>query len=230
MADPAERLRELLEHATDVGDPDAALRALTTLREELEAFERVQVARALDAGSSYGAVARALGISRQAAHRRYRDLAGVSLDDPRGAASERIVVTSEARAAVQLAREEAARLGATVVGSEHLVIGLLRLETRASDALRGEGISLDGPRTAAQPTLVDVRPPPRERREEAGELSDYARATFERSLHVALARGDRHLGADHLLLAALADAQGGAARTLAELGVDPAAIRGRIAP
>ena len=62
------------------------------------------------------------------------------------------------------------------------------------------------------------------------ELSDYARATFERSLHVALARGDRHLGADHLLLAALADAQGGAARTLAELGVDPAAIRGRIAP
>jgi transposase-like protein len=42
----------------------------------------VQAWRALDAGNSYGAVARALGISRQAAHRRYRELAAATEPPP----------------------------------------------------------------------------------------------------------------------------------------------------
>ena len=75
MTDLPDRLVELLEHAVRASDPEVALHALTALRRELDAFERVQAWRALDAGSSYGSVARALGISRQAAHRRYRDLA-----------------------------------------------------------------------------------------------------------------------------------------------------------
>jgi DNA invertase Pin-like site-specific DNA recombinase len=54
-------------------DPLAALEDLQALRADLDAFEREQVRRALASGASYGAVARALGISRQAAHRRYRD-------------------------------------------------------------------------------------------------------------------------------------------------------------
>ena len=69
------RLVELLEHAVRASDPEVALHALSALRRELDAFERVQAWRALDAGSSYGSVARSLGISRQAAHRRYRTVA-----------------------------------------------------------------------------------------------------------------------------------------------------------
>jgi hypothetical protein len=76
------RLIELLEHAVRASDPEVALHALSALRRELDAFERVQAWRALDAGNSYGSVARALGISRQAAHRRYRELAAATEPPP----------------------------------------------------------------------------------------------------------------------------------------------------
>ena len=52
-----------------------ALETLAELRREIELFNREQVKRGLAAGRSFGEVARALGVSRQAAHRRYRDLA-----------------------------------------------------------------------------------------------------------------------------------------------------------
>ena len=80
--DTSQRLVELLEHAVRASEPEVALHALSALRRELDAFERVQAWRALDAGSSYGAVARALGISRQAAHRRYRELAAATEPPP----------------------------------------------------------------------------------------------------------------------------------------------------
>ncbi|HET6547848.1 MAG TPA: hypothetical protein VFG79_05310, partial [Solirubrobacter sp.] len=97
----------MLEHAVRASDPEVALRALSALRRELEAFERVQAWRALDSGSSYGAVARALGISRQAAHRRYRELAAATEPPPGGEPPMKLRVAPEARAAVQLAGEEA---------------------------------------------------------------------------------------------------------------------------
>ena len=59
--DLSNRLVELLEHAVRASEPEVALHALSALRRELDAFERVQAWRALDAGSSYGSVARALG-------------------------------------------------------------------------------------------------------------------------------------------------------------------------
>ena len=101
--DLSNRLVELLEHAVRASEPEVALHALSALRRELDAFERVQAWRALDAGSSYGSVARALGISRQAAHRRYRELAAAT-EPPAGAEEpSRLRVAPEARAAVQLA-------------------------------------------------------------------------------------------------------------------------------
>lgn len=54
-------------------DPLTALEELQKLRAGLDAYERELVRLTLASGASYGAVARALGITRQAAHRRYRD-------------------------------------------------------------------------------------------------------------------------------------------------------------
>ena len=68
------RILDSLQRTLTSPEPLEALAALTTLRSELDAFEREQVRRALENGYSYSAVARGLGISRQAAHRRYRSL------------------------------------------------------------------------------------------------------------------------------------------------------------
>jgi hypothetical protein len=236
MSTTPDRLRDLVEHALRAAEPGAALRATTALREELESFERLQVARALDAGDSFGAVARALGISRQAAHRRYRDLAGVSLPDPREEAARpgRILVTSEARTAVNLAREEAGALGSGTVGSEHILLGIIRCRSvPAIRSLIGDRITLQQARLCAQPTLIDGAPPTAPPAPVAAGpqgISAYARAVFEQSLREAVRRGDGYIGVEHLLLASLTDPNGGAARTLEALGVDPAAVRAHLHP
>jgi ATP-dependent Clp protease ATP-binding subunit ClpA len=233
----ADRLRELVEHTVRAAQPTAALRAMTALREELHAFERLQVARALDAGQSFSDVARALGISRQAAHRRYRDLVGVALPDARSGRQERILVTTEARAAVTLAREEAHTLGAAAVGSEHLLLGIIRCRAPGvAGVLEARGVTLADARRSAQPTLVDGAPPPAPvagaaEAVTAGPrgISSYARAVFEHALQAAVKRGDGYIGVDHLLLASLEDPTGGACRTLTELGVDPELVRADLA-
>jgi hypothetical protein len=102
----------LLRRAITVPEPTAALRALTALREELDALERQQVARALGEGRTFTAIAQPLGISRQAAHRRYRDL------------TARPTVSPEARAALLGAREEATRHGSYSIDSRHLLLAL----------------------------------------------------------------------------------------------------------
>jgi hypothetical protein len=231
----SERIRELVEHALRAAEPAMALRALTALREELVAFERLQVARALDAGETFAGVAKAMDISRQAAHRRYRDLAGVSMPDPRteqGVRRGRIIVTSEARTAVNLAREEAAALGSAVVGSEHLLLGILRSpDARVTKVLHSAGVTLEAARRCVQPTLIHVTATVAAPQPEPGArgISAYARAVFEQSLREAVARGDGYIGVDHLLLATLGDPHGGAALTLDACGIDPATIRERVA-
>src|SRR4051794_22749812 len=130
-------LRALVEEAARAPDPCAALRALTTLRREVDELERRQVARALAAGRSFADVAHALGVSRQAAHRRYRHLAGTvpaperassPADAAPASAPSRVGLPAPVRHAFTLAREEARALGAGKVGTEHLLLRILRAD------------------------------------------------------------------------------------------------------
>jgi transposase-like protein len=216
LKDLTERLEDLLEHALHAPEPDASLRALKALRGELETFERVQVWRALESGSSFGDVARALGISRQAAHRRYRELAGAT--EPPG----RVRISPEARAAVQLAGEEAVALGSRSVGSEHLLLGVLRVgDERAAGALKAEGVTIAAARTSVQTTVGETGRPP------GDAVTAYAREVLGAALRHAAANGGVIDVAD-LLLAALERPGGGACRTLAALGVSADAVRARL--
>src|SRR5581483_7574101 len=67
-------IEQLAREVVEIADPDTALRALTALRQELDATEPELVLRALQDGASWSQVARALGITKQAAHRKYRFL------------------------------------------------------------------------------------------------------------------------------------------------------------
>jgi ATP-dependent Clp protease ATP-binding subunit ClpC len=139
-----------------------------------------------------------------------------------------VLVTAPARMAVRLGRQEARAMGSDIVGSEHLLLGILRSGgARASRVLRDLGVSLDDARAAAQPTLIEGRA----HEEPAGKdgISAYARSVLEQSLREAVARGEGYIGVEHLLLALLREDAGGAARTLAELGVDPDVVRERLA-
>jgi len=67
-------IEQLARDAVEIDDPETALRALTALRLELDAAEADLVRRALRGGASWSQVARSLGITKQAAHRKYRHL------------------------------------------------------------------------------------------------------------------------------------------------------------
>jgi ATP-dependent Clp protease ATP-binding subunit ClpC len=216
---------DLLRRAVDTHDPDDALRAITVLRSELDRLEREHVTRARVAGSSWTSIADALGITRQAAQKRHRG-AQPSAQAAEAASIRTVHVTAPARMAVRLGRQEARAMGSDVVGSEHILLGVLRSGDHvAAKVLQDLGVSLEVARGAAQPTLVDGRPP-----EAAGAdgISIYARSVLEQSLREAVARGEHHLGPEHLLLALLREDVGGAARTLAELGIDPDVVRRRL--
>jgi hypothetical protein len=219
------QLGDLLRRAVSTDDPDDALRAITVLRGELDRLERDHVSCARVAGSSWSAIADALGVTRQAAQKRHRGAAPSQASGP--APTPTVLVTAPARMAVRLGRQEARAMGSEVVGSEHLLLGVLRSgDHAAAKALLDLGVSLDDARSAAQPTLVDGQPT-----EPAGKdgISPYARSVLEQSLREAVGRGEGFIGPEHLLLALLREDVGGAARTLNELGIDPDAVRDRLA-
>jgi transposase-like protein len=199
MAPNAQRILTVLERALTAQDPTASLRALTELRTEIDALERVHVSRALQTGATFADIARPLGISRQAAHRRYRDLASSPPPAPRSPA-----LSAEARAALIRAREEAMRHGSGSIDSEHLLVAIARTARRP---LRG--LDVESARRNFGPPTVNAPSP----------------SGFRPSLHALLARDDGPLKLDHLLRAALEDPDGGARRLLDRLGVAPEALR-----
>nr|WP_121253137.1 Clp protease N-terminal domain-containing protein [Solirubrobacter pauli] len=163
-------------------------------------------------------------MSRQAAHRRYRELAAAT-EPPEGAGAPapKLRVSPEARAAVQLAGEEAKELGAVRLGSEHLLLGILRGgDGVAAAALRAEGVTLEAARLAVAPTLVGEEAPPN------GGITAYARLVFHEALKAAAGDPGHVIGVADLLRAALRDRRGGACRTLAALSADPDAITARL--
>ena len=169
------------------------------------------MAEALAEGSSFAAIARDLGITRQAVHRRFRDLA---------AAETPLVTAPDVRRTLQYAREEASALGADGLRSEHIVLAVLRTpELDAAAVLRAEGASLERARTQVEGASSRSRLFRREA--ETGDL----RTLLDAPARHARARGGRRIEVEDLLLGSLEDPAGGAQRTLRALGVDVDVVR-----
>jgi transposase-like protein len=118
MAPTAQHVIALLERTLTAPDPLHALTSLQELRHELDALERAHAAAALRRGASFADIARPLGITRQAAHRRYRDVLTEAPEPPR------TTLTPEARTALLHARQEARRRGSASIDSTHLLLAI----------------------------------------------------------------------------------------------------------
>jgi ATP-dependent Clp protease ATP-binding subunit ClpA len=137
-----------------------------------------------------------------------------------------------ARVAVDESTRIARDMGATAVEPEHLLLAVTRSDTPAARALADAGLDEDGLREAlvAETTRslnavgVTVDAPRFSPFVQAPKLGTAARAMLERSLRVAIARGDKHIGAEHLTLAALQPTHGTVPRALECAGVDRAAL------
>ena len=220
---------DLARSAAEASRPEQALAAIAELRHRLDELEEYYVEQALRRGASWARIGLALGISKQAAHKRH---AG----SPRSAVAgrtrdrKRVTVTAQARESVWLARTEAAALGERSLGTEHLLLGLIRLGGRAAEALGALGVSLDAAREAvAQHAQAAGRGGGKPAASPAAvAVSARTKAVFEQALREAVRRDEMWLGDEHLLLALLRQRAGAAVRVLTDLGAPPRAVEARL--
>src|SRR5215212_9347534 len=130
--------------------------------------------------------------------------------------------TERARKVVVLAQEEARHFNHNYIGTEHLLLGLLREdEGVAARALASLNVTLDEVREQVE-SIVGY-----------GEEGTGAQAPFtprskkvlELALREALQLGHNYIGTEHILLGLVRESEGVAARVLSNLDVDPDKVR-----
>ena len=233
------QVEALVMRVVSGSDPAAQLEALCELRRELDSIESELAADAIRAGMSWREIGAAIGVSKQAAHRRHRESVARMLKEAEpsvASANGGVNVSVPARRAVRIARQEAASMGGNEVGTEHLLLGILQCgDEPAVLLLRRMGVTLEAARDAVQPTTEITLEAARrayansERAGAATLVSPVARRILERALTHAAARDSSELTALDLLRSLVMHDESGAARTLTRMGVDPSMLRGEIA-
>jgi hypothetical protein len=181
------------------------------------------VDQARRAGASWSEIGQSMGVTKQAAQKRFvgRAEPAAPLDPSQGFSR----FTDEARAVVVGAQEQARSAGNDSIGVAHLVLALLAdPDGTAAGLLAAQGISLDDVRRTASATLPgaattvpDMIP-----------FDPHARAALERTFAEASRLGAEHVGAEHLLLAVLAVEDG--TGVLAGYGVTPESVEAAVRP
>jgi ATP-dependent Clp protease ATP-binding subunit ClpA len=161
--------------------------------------------------------------------------------------------TDGARTAVTGAQDEAAALGSDHIGTEHLLLGVAAAPGRAGEVLAAHGATPDRLRSATRPRLdrdalatlgIDLdevrrrveasfgagaldRPRPR-----GGHIpfTPEAKKALELALREAVARGDRDIRSEHVLLGVLRDDKAEAVAVLTRAGASREAVRAALGP
>ncbi|GGO81801.1 ATP-dependent Clp protease ATP-binding subunit [Nonomuraea cavernae] len=199
------------------GDPLSELSDAVTLGEHLgEVADHLIghfVDRARHSGASWTDIGRSMGVSKQAAQKRFVPREGTSLAEELNTYSR---FTARARNVIVRAQEEAGGAGHDHIGVGHLVLGLLHEpEALAAKAIEALGVTLDEVREAVAPTLGPAADPP----SGVPAFSAQGRKVLELTVREALRLGHNYVGTEHLLLAALAMEDDPAVTALAGLGV-----------
>ena len=174
------------------------------------------VERCRGAGLSWSEISTALGVSKQAAHKRFTASAP---------SFERF--TLRARAALRAASEEAKVRGETEVGTPHLLVGLFEpAQGLAAQVLADAGIT----RAACVDRLWATPTPPGSASPSAPRppFSSGAKQALSRTLTEALQLGHNYMGTEHLLLALFGGPNDPTTQTLAALGATYDDTRARL--
>jgi hypothetical protein len=181
------------------------------------------VDQARRSGASWTDIGRSMGVTKQAAQKRFVPKAvgeRSDLDPSQGFAR----FTERARNVVMAAQNEARAAGNAEGRPEHLVLGLLsEPQALAAQAIVAQGVSLDAVRAAATAAL-----PPAV--EDVPALIPYdgrAKKALELTFREALRMGHNYVGTEHILLALL-ELEGGTG-VLSDLGIDKASAETHLA-
>lgn len=165
-------------------------------------------------GHSWSEISGALGVSKQAAHKRF------SFDVPR---FERF--TERARSVLACSEEEAQNLGHGFVGTEHLLLALFGSPDGLAARVLGQaGITRSG---AERQILEQIK---RGSGSEEGRLpfTPRAKAAVHNAVGEAVKLGHTYVGTEHLLLGLCVDQNCVAAKVLTGLGASYDDLRVRI--
>jgi ATP-dependent Clp protease ATP-binding subunit ClpA len=144
---------------------------------------------------------------------------------PPGAADRFDKLTDRARRVLQLAHEEAQRLNHNYIGTEHLLLGLVREGQGVAAKVLGDlGVKLDDVRSAVELTIG------RGAQTVAGDigLTPRAKRAIELSVDEARRLNHHYIGTEHLLLGLVREGEGIAASVLQSLGVSLDRVRSQI--
>ena len=218
---PAPTLQELIETVERDSPTPALLDLLTTASSTATQLEELGdsvlghfVDRCRRSGHSWSEISAALGVSKQAAHKRF------SFPAP---TLERF--TPRARLAVDAAANAARSLGHNFVGTEHLLLGLFtQPEGLAARVLAEAGVEP----AAVEARLVESLPPQGEPLLDNPLYVPQASLALQGALGEALRLGHNYIGTEHILLGLLRDRDTPAASILADFGVNPERIGTRL--
>jgi Clp amino terminal domain, pathogenicity island component len=133
--------------------------------------------------------------------------------------------TERARRVVVLAQEEARLLDHNYIGTEHLLLGLIREgEGVAARALESLDISLEAVRQRVEEIIGHGQEAP------SGHIpfTPRAKKVLELSLREAMQLGHNYIGTEHILLGLIREGDGVAAQVLVGLGADLNRVRQQV--
>ncbi|MCU0465841.1 MAG: ATP-dependent Clp protease ATP-binding subunit, partial [Anaerolineae bacterium] len=130
--------------------------------------------------------------------------------------------TQRARRVLGLAQEEAERLNHAHIGTEHLLLGLMKEEGGVAGRVLRE-LGLDTRRV--EDLIVKMKKPEARPRSGQFDLTPGTKRVMELAIDEARRMGHHYIGTEHLLLALVRQPEGTAIEVLRRLGITPDEVR-----
>ena len=217
---PSPTLQQLIDGVRADSPGDEALLQLSQASKTVGDLEEVGdallghfVDQCRRTGHSWSEISGALGVSKQAAHKRF------TFDSP---SFERF--TERARTVLSDSEREARRLGHGFVGTEHILFALFEVaDGLAARVLNEAGLS----KSMVEESILSLIKPGSAFEEGTLPFTPRAKAAVRRAAEEALRLGHNYVGTEHLLLGLLGDEESVAAKVLLQLKASYSVIKDR---